>query len=369
MSSKNKRKTAPPVVAPTPPAPVDKTKRVFALHGRAGAWLGLPLAFVMLTGAIAIYGRELDTVWFPSSACAHAHRGHVDVPWSTLEASATRAVPTSHLLSMSAPEADGMSAWAMVETEARELRFVFLDPHDGRALGIAPYRTPHRFLRDLHRDWLLGENVGLTIVTSLALALVFSIVTGLRFWSRRVTGDRPRRYHRLASIAMLPFLLVVVVTTLWYWGENIAGFFELRPSGGIPHIAAADVSRVRRHEPTMSVDRLVAHAHDTFTDLEIRFVSMPTPRRPIFSVSGHASEGPLVRELANQVFVHPYNGDVLEVHRATDLGPLQWWEHAVDAIHFGTWGGSGTRALWCVLGLMSALVPFTGWIVRWRRLR
>lgn len=344
-------------------------KRAFELHGRAGVWLGVPLAFVMLTGALAVYGRELDQAMFPAASCAHAVRGHIDVPWSTLAASAEHAVSSSNVLTLVAPEEDGSSAWALVETTQHEYRHVFLDPHDGRARGIAPFRTPHRFLRDLHRDWLLGENVGLTLVTTLVFALAFSVMMGLRFWSRRGAGGVTRRYHRIASLTMLPFLLIVIVTSTWYWGENLAGLFDLRPSGAIPSIGTEALGRVRAHQPIMDIDRLVQHAVDAFPELEVHSVSLPTARRAVFSVSGHASETPLVRELANQVFVHPYNGDVLEVRRASDLGPLEWWEHAVDAIHFGTWGGRTTRALWLVLGIASALLPITGIGIRRMRTR
>ena len=169
-------------------------KAAFALHGRVGAWLAWPLAFVMLTGSVAVYGRELDAIAYPASMSVHARSGHLDVSWSVLVASAERAVPGARVLTIVAPEMEGASACALVELAPRDLRHVFLDPHDGRALGIAPFRTPRRFLRDLHRDWLLGETVGLTIVTTFSLALALSVITGLTFWSRRATGGLAKRW-------------------------------------------------------------------------------------------------------------------------------------------------------------------------------
>ncbi|MFO0684102.1 MAG: PepSY-associated TM helix domain-containing protein [Sandaracinus sp.] len=350
-------------------------KLAFLLHGRVGQWLAMPLAFVFLTGALAVYGRELEALAFPAAACAGTQRGHLDVAWSVLAERALAAVDDSdaRVLSLSAPEEDGAAAWALVQVAPRQYRYVFLDPRDGHARGVARFATPRRFLRDVHRSWMLGENVGLTIVTSLSLLLLVSLVTGLRVWARRHPPERWRRTHRLAGIALVPFLLVVIVTTVWYWGENLAGFFDVRPSGEIPSIGHDDVARVRRHEETMPVDVLVSHARSAYPELEVRFVSFPSVRRPVFSVSGHAGEGPLVRELANQVYLHPFNGDVLEVERATDLGAIAWWEHAVDAIHFGTWGdawglGALSRVLWLLGGLGSALLTITGFVVRRRRL-
>lgn len=347
-----------------PPPGATSAKRAFVLHGRVGAWLGWPLALVMATGVLAVYAPEMDAVAYPAAACAGSERGHLDVPWSVLGASAVRAVPGARVITLSAPERDGASAWALVEVGPRDYRHVYLDPHDGRARGVAPFRTPRRLLRDLHRDWLLGENVGLTLVTSFALVLAASLATGLRFWSRRSTGGLVRRYHRIASVLLLPFLAVVVITTGWYWGENLFGLFRLRPSGEIPSIGPADVERVRAHADSLPIDDLVAAARAAYPELEVRLVAMPTARRPVFSVAGHADEDGLVRELANQVFVHPFSGHVLAVHRARDLGPLAWWEHVVDAIHFGTWGGAWSRACWLVLGAATALLPITGWLAR-----
>jgi uncharacterized iron-regulated membrane protein len=348
-------------------------KRAFALHGRLGAWLALPLAFVALTGSLAVYARTLDAWVFPSSVCAHARRGVIDVPWSALEASATRAVPGSHVLTLVAPEEDGASAWALVEGAPRAYRHVFLDPHDGRALGVAPFRTPRRLLRDLHRAWLLGENVGLFPVTALAFVLAASVWTGLRFWSRRGAGGAGRRYHRLASVALLPFLAVLVITGGWYFGEHLFGMFELRPSGALPSLPPALGERVRAREATLGTDALVETAQRAYPELAIHVVALPTPRRPFFAVSGHAGETSLVRELANEVFVQPYTGEVLEVRRARDLGPLAWWEHSVDAIHFGTWGSivdarDASRALTSVLGVATTALILAGAGIRRARL-
>jgi uncharacterized iron-regulated membrane protein len=343
-------------------------KRAFAIHGRLGAWAALPLAFIMLTGSLAVYGRELDAIAYPASACAHARQGVLDVPWSVLAESASLA-SSGRVLTMVAPEVDGASAWALVEAGPRDYRYVFLDPHDGRARGIAPFRMPRRLLRDLHRALLLGENVGLTIVTSFALMLATSMITGLRFWSRHGTGGLSRRYHRYASAALSPFLVIVLVTTSWYWAENLFGFFELRPSGPTPSIGEATIARVRAHEPTLPIDQLVAIAQAAYPELEVHSIAMPTPRRAVFSVSGHAHESALVRELANQVFVDPFTGEVLEVRRADRLGPLAWWEHSVDAIHFGTWGGEPTRALWMTCGVACIALPLTGFAVRRARAR
>ncbi len=325
----------------------------------------MPLAFVLLTGALAVFAPELDALFYPCVRCDAARRGRLDVPWSRLEAGVAHVLPGAVPRVLNAPEEDGRSAWALVEIGPRDYRHVFFDPRDGRVLGIGPYRMPRRLLRDLHRSWLLGENVGLFVVTSLSFLLLGSILTGLRFWAPRGSREPLRRGHRLVSVAVLPFLALLVVTGVWYWGELVLGWADLHPSGPIPRMA--DAARLADEEPRRHVDELVAIAQAAWPELEIHVVAYPTTRRPVFSVHGAAGQGGLVRELANQVFVHPYDGTVMGVTRASALGPLGWWENVVDAIHFGTWGGTPSRATYLALGLLAAFLPLSGLVVRRRR--
>ena len=204
-------------------------------------------------------------------------------------------------------------------------------------------------------------------MTSIVFFLATSMVSGLRFWTPR--GPRaPLRFgHRMASAALLPFLALLVTTGVWYWGELVLGWADVHPSGDIPRMEAQGVARLRAHEPTLGVEELVSIASAAWPELEVHAVAYPTVRRPVFSVFGGAREPTLVRELANQVFVHPYDGTVLAVTRAEELSPVAWWEHVVDAIHFGTWGGVFSRAFYVLCGLVATSLPISGWLVRRRR--
>lgn len=347
-------------------------KSAFALHGRLGAWLGLAVAFVAGTGTLAVFGHELDWLLVPACRCEAARQGRLSVPWSALEAAVREARPTARLHSLAAPRADGYAAVALVEEPERVYEHVYLDPRDARVLGASGFRTPQRFLRDLHRSLLLGENVGLLVVGLFSLVLGAQLVTGLRSTRlgsavRTVPRD-PRRFHRLAAAWLVPFLVLSAVTTTWYLGEHVAGLFEIRPTPSPSRRDPARSARLRAGEPTLEIDALVEVAERAYPELEVNFVALAVPRRPHFSVTGPAGE-PYVRDLASQVFVEPYEGRVLGVERADALGPLQRWEHGVDFLHFGTFAGTPSRALWAVLGGLTSALAASGWVARRRRLR
>lgn len=367
------RRVAPPTVAARRVSePKFSVRGAFALHGRLGAWLGLLIAFIAGTGALATFGHELDWLLVPACRCESAREGRVDVAWSVLASSVHAVRPTARLHSLAAPRADGYAAVALVEEPERTYAHVYLDPHDGRVLGTSGFRTPQRFLRDLHRSLLLGENVGLTLVGLCSLVLATQLVTGLRATRLRAAARTPprdaRRFHRLASAWLLPFLVLVVVTTTWYLGEHLAGFFELRPTPSPTRRDPALSARLRAGEATLGVDELAQIAEAAYPELEVRFVALAVPRRPHFAVTGPAGE-PYVREQASQVFLDAFDGRVLGVERADELTWLQRWEHGVDFLHFGSFAGAPSRALWAVLGTLVSALAASGWIVRRRRMR
>lgn len=359
---------------PVPAAsePTGSVRRSFRLHGLFGAWLGLVVSFVAATGALATFGHELDWLLVPACRAENAHEGHLDVPWSALEAAAHEAMPSARVTALAAPTADGFAAFALVEEPERTYHHVYLDPHDAHVLGVGPFRTPQRFLRDLHRSFLLGENVGLTVVGSLSLVLLVQLVTGLRAsrlrGALRTAPTDARRYHRAASIWLLPFLVLLVVTTVWYFGEHLFGLAEIRPSPAPTRRDPRTSARLRENEPTLGVDTLVARAEAEYPELRVNFVALAVPRRPYFSVTGPAGV-PYVRDLASQVFLDPFDGHRLAIVRADELTWLQRWEHGVDFLHFGTFAGLTSQVLYFLLGVLVSGLAATGWVVRRRRAR
>lgn len=348
------------------------TRRAFRLHLALGVWLGLPLSFVVATGTLATLSPELDPLFVPALVCDGTRAGQLEVGWGELARSARAAMPEARLHSLAAPARDDRCAVAVLEHPERTFHHVYLDPHDARVTGRSGYGTPQRLLRDLHRSLLLGENVGLTVVGLFAWILAGSLFTGLRSLGklrRAITaGHGTRRAHRALAVLLAPFLSLVVITAGWYFVEHVAGLFELRATPIPVRADPAVAARLRDGEATLEVDALVARAREAYPEMTPTFVALAVPRRTYAVVTGPAGE-PFVRDQASQVFLSPFDGEVLEVSRADALTPLQRWEHGVDFLHFGTFAGTASRWLYTVLGLAACALIATGTLGRWRRRR
>lgn len=345
-------------------------RRSFRLHVWLGLWLGAPLVFVALTGTLATLSPELDRFLVPALRCDGAEESRLDVSFGALAEAARAAMPEGRLHSLAAPTEDGRCAIAMLEGEERVFHHVYLDPHDARISGTGTARTPQRFLRDLHRSLLLGENVGLFVVGLGAWVLLGSLLTGLRSlgalrraWSG---GSGARRLHRRLALLFVPFLSLVVLTSGWYFVEHVLGLFEIRATMIPVRRDAAIAERLRAGEATLDIDTLVARARDAYPEMRPTFVALAVPRRTYAVVTG-PTDVPFVRDQASQVFLSPFDGAVLEVVRADELEPVQRWEHGVDFLHFGTFGGRASRYLYTLFGAGLALLIATGTFTRWRR--
>ncbi len=347
-------------------------RRSFRVHLWIGAWLSAPLAFVVLTGGLATLSPELDALLVPELRCPGARRGVLDVSFGALMQGASEALPEARVHGLSAPAEDEQCAFALLEAPERTFHHVYFDPDTGEVRGRGTARTPRRVLRDLHRSLLLGENVGLTIVGLFSLVLAAALATGLSAigtWRRALSKGRgSRRAHRVLGLALLPFVSLVVLTSGWYLGEHLFGLFDVRVTEVPPQRDPDVARRLRAGEAGLEVDSLVAAARDAYPELAPQYVALAVPRRTYVVVTGDAGV-PGVRDLASQVFLDPFDGHVLRVQRADRLSLLGRWEHGVDFLHFGTFAGAPSRALYFALSLAVLSLIALGALGRWWRRR
>lgn len=351
---------------------VASVRTSYRVHVGLGTWLALPLAIVLLTGTLATLSPELDALLVPALSCPEAQADELGISFGALERAAREAMPEARIHGLSAPTEDGQCAFVLLEYPERTYHHVYVDPSDGHVTGTGSARTPRRFLRDLHRSLLLGENVGLFVIGLFSWVLLGALVTGLRTLGplRRAVGAGrgSRRWHRRLALALLPFVALVVLTTGWYFVEHVLGMAEIRVTEVPPRRDAAIAARLTAGEATLDADALIARASVAYPELRPHFVALAVPRRTYVTVTGE-TDVRYVRDLSSQVFLDPFDGHVLRVQRADALSPLGRWEHGVDFLHFGTFAGSASRYLYTLLGLAMLGLVAAGAVGRWWRRR
>lgn len=77
----------------------------------------------------------------------------------------------------------------------------------------------------------------------------------------------------------------------------------------------------------------------------------------------------VVRDRASKVWRDPRDGSVGDVQRTSDLNWLERWIDTADPVHFGTFGGLWSKAVWFVFGIGLSALALTGAYLQVQRQR
>ncbi len=352
-------------------------RRLFDLHAALGLTVGAVLAFVALTGSLAVFRREVDWLSTPAlrvtpsavivdydAAWRGAHEGHPPAE-------------DEFLWELRRPEGPRY-AYVALFRRGNELTEVFVDPRTGRARGErvmdVHLDSVAYALRQLHVRLWLGV-WGRALVGLLGVFMVALSLTG--WWlSRRRDGGARRtrgtsRLHLVVGRWTLVFHLVTGVSGAVLGLEVLPHLLRPRARPApvaanapqpLPHLAGPEFysleEAARRSEGLAggSVARV------------LRFRQKP------HVVTAHLDHGsPWIARGASEVHVDLLRGRLVAFEDARAAGAADRAYNALDPLHFGyfgeAWGtlaGYAVRVAWSLLGLTPAGLMVTGTLL-WRR--
>ncbi|TYT23807.1 PepSY domain-containing protein [Luteimonas viscosa] len=355
---------------PAPPSaavaamPAKGRRRVwFDLHSWVGLKLCVLMAFVCLTGTLAVFSHEIDWALHPQMRVSP---GPQHASWGTMVGAVQRAHPDWTLNGLSAPKGPRSAAMASMKTGEGRLRFVWVDPYRGTVTGDTHWFNAQRFLRNTHRHLMMPVKFGVPIVSALSIALLVTLVTSLviykKWWRGFLSMPRPERQrrfwgdvHRLAGVWSLWFIALIAVTGGWYLVESLGG-----GAGGQPDVLPEQTADADAKVPTpitpAAIDRAIAQARSEWPGLEVRRLALSTRG---LVIEGQA-EAWLVRDRANALGFDPGGHAITGRRTAGDLDGHHRISEMADPLHFGTFGGLLTQVIWFVFGLLLTTLSLTG---------
>jgi uncharacterized iron-regulated membrane protein len=367
-------------------APLRRWRKLFFdLHGWLGLNLGLLLFVICLSGTFATLSDEMDALVDPAHRVEPGDSGGTQYDWTAMMETLRRTFPDGTVRALYAPGASGRptvagtASLALVVVPGGETRKVYLDPFTGELRGHTGFFNVERFFRTFHRRLFDGPR-GILVVTLTGFVLLASGVTGFGFyrgWLRQMLrlelrGTRRRRWsdlHKVAGIWGLPFTLLIAVTGIYYFVEvayQRAGSYEtLLPPPALP-VDEEGLAAFGPQPELLPLGRYVELARQAYPELQVRTVRPAQAPGQAVYVDGQAGNA-LTRDRADQVHLHPFTGEVVDIQRTGELGVLPFLTDAVDPLHFGYVGGFGTQLAWFVLGLLLSFSILSGtyvWVVR-----
>jgi uncharacterized iron-regulated membrane protein len=349
------------VASPPRPAKRRKTSRVWwHIHQWVGLKLAIFVSFVFFTGTLAVVSNEIDWLLQPSLRVAPS-TVQGGPRWERIAASAAEWPGVETVEHLGAPVASAFAASAVVLREDGSRAILHIHPTTGEVQGEAGWVGAQRILRNMHRHLNLPIKYGVPIVGSLGFLLLVSFATSLVVYKRWWRGFfKPVRWrdartawgdlHRLAGVWSLWFVLLIAVTGVWYFVEELG--LEAPPMREAPAPAtgtqanadfAANLAAARRAVPDLRIERIL----------------MPQEEGDAFEFQGQLSAW-LVRERSNSVVTDPATAKVLLARTGAELTAHQRISEMADPLHFGTFAGYWTKVPWFLFGLMLTGLSVSG---------
>lgn len=337
----------------------------WVVHSWIGLKLSIFLTFILATGTLAVFAHEFD--WLVTPAMRVAPRAEPVASWGAWADAAARAAPDARLQTLYAPIDPWFTVEAWIDHGKGAPERIYVDPWTAQVTGRHSWANVHRFLRQVHRHLMLPTKIGIPLVCSLALLLAVSLVSGVvtykKWWrgffrmprggdGRRLTGD----LHRLLGLWSLWFVALIALTGIWYLVETLGGNAAVPR---LPEIAAGPTPTGQR------LDRLVAIARRTDPTLDIREIRFMKDNGVV--LLGQSSAW-LVRDRANALAIDPSTGKVITRLDGRNLDVHQRISEMADPLHFGTFGGIWTKALWFLFGAALTAMAVTGTMIYAMRL-
>ncbi len=352
------------VAAPSRPA--SRPKKTSRVWWHVHQWVGLKLAifmsFVCLTGTLAVLSSEIDWLFQPSLRVAPS-TVEGEPRWERIVAGAAEWPGVERVQYLSAPVAGAFAATAVVEREDGTLRILHIHPTTGMVQGEGTWVGAQRVLRNMHRHLNLPVKYGVPIVCTLAFLLLVSLGTSLVVYKRWWRGFfKPVRWrdartawgdlHRLAGVWSLWFVLLIALTGVWYFVEELG--LDAPPAPRAEAAGPFDPADMATAFPAN-----LAAAQGALPGLRIERILLPRESGDAFQFQGQLG-AILVRERSNSVATDPSSGRVLLAHRGEELTAHQRISEMADPLHFGYFGGYWTKIPWFVFGLLLTGLSVSG---------
>lgn len=340
------------------------------LHHWAGLQVSLFLAFVCLTGTLAVFSYDLD--WLARPAMWTAPVAVEDqASWGEVLNTARETAPDAVGMNIYRP-LHPLATYDAVARAGGENTHYYIHPGTAELTGTGGWVGFQRFLRNTHRHLMLPVQIGVSIVSLAAILLGVTLVTSFwvykRWWRgflrwpkgrtlRALIGD----IHRLAGLWSIWFVALICLTGYWYlaeqWGLDAPAAdtppARLEASADLPTLAT----------PGDALNAGLARLQTEQPGYKVALVRWTRAEPDVIEVHGEAGRALLVRPRANAVWIDANTGALLAEADPRTLTAHQRLAEMADPLHFGTFGGYWTKTLWFLFGALLTGLSATGAVI------
>jgi len=290
--------------------------------------------------------------------------------WGEVVAAVAAHDPEAEIIGLQAPLNPGAAIDVLARSNSELPHHIYIHPGTAEVLGEGDWAGIQRFLRNTHRHLMLPVKYGVSIVSVAAILLLVSLVTSFavykNWWKgffrwprgrtlRAVTGDA----HRFIGLWSLWFMTLFIVTGLWYLIEVWGGHAPVSPP---PKLAAVEAMPDAAAMAT-ALDAGLADIRRDLSGYRVKAINWPSEKFPAFMVHGSSGRAILVRPRVDSFWIDAKTGRIIGAIDPRTLNAHQRISEGADPLHFGTFGGYWTKAIWFLFGAALTAMAVTGVII------
>jgi uncharacterized iron-regulated membrane protein len=349
---------------------------MFTAHLWTGIIVGAYLLVVSLTGAALVFRIDMQRAVHP--ALLQPQSDMPARPMAEVIGALEAHFPDARIAGVDAPTINRPVHLAYVSDEAG-FHSVLVDPGTARVLGELRDESFIRTVQQLHFNLLMGETghivngVGALCVLLLCFTGAWIWWQGGRRWTRGLrvrTGSGAAVFiwdlHRATGFWVFLMLVMWAITALnFVFPRQFRAAVDAVSTLSAPAIVQSDVARAGSSAPGW--ESLIARAEAERPGEFVARVVLPAKPADAIQVFMSARQPtPTGPDVLRPVHLDRYTGEVIRIAAGeSTIGDviMRW----AAPLHVGHFAGTGTRILWCLLGLSPAILFITGFLTWWRR--
>lgn len=351
-------------------------KKVFTWHQWLGLYAGIVVLVLSVTGAILVFGQELDSSLH--SDIMKVEPGSSRVPLDPIAGDLKKRYPAYQLNKIELQqEYPAHALYAELDKDKRKTQ-VFYNQYTGAFLGerVKDAGFVHT-VKKLHTELLLSRP-GKIIVAIMGICLFLTTLTGIYFYRKSllsvfrigVRWDKNLKTissdaHKLVGVSTLLFNVMIAITGFYMHGGELLPQKE----DGKEKAKQQKGGKFLTEQLNFSVDSiLTAHQH-AVTGFIPGVVDFPKPGKPQIKLKGNTPSSSRLTggkfDTEIQISARDYKLD--KIITSANRTAAQKADKLMSEIHYGMYGGIGIQFLYAFCGIGTGLLSITGFILWYKK--
>ncbi|MEX2593842.1 MAG: PepSY-associated TM helix domain-containing protein [Anditalea sp.] len=356
------------------------SKKLWKIHNWVGLYAGIVIAFLSLTGALAVFIPEID--WLLSKEYHIEPDPSSSPDWDLVQQNLQEKYADFNLNGIIIPDSPDRPYNYLFFQDSEEgfrAQTAFVNPFNGEILGARERNnTISNFLRQIHVR-LFDGLYGRQIVGLAGIALVISSITGLMIYGNfmkkqvfaRIRSGKGLRiaaadWHKLVGISALLFNLIIAITGAWLGLQpKLMDWFNME----VPNKFVAERMVMDREEDAffpVEINGAIAKSKEAIQGFVPKRIRLSSDGSGTVTVLGDVAGGVFERA-ANKVVMDKVSLKPLYIYDARNQSFGDKLYYVQEALHFGQFGGMWLKILYAVLGLTTGFLSITGFLIYLKR--